>query len=308
MIESTSEAMYDLLKWKLNVKIVVTGVVVTLIWALIGWLIWPFIYGISSNIIDLLPFAMLRSDGTYMFIALVWAVGTMVTFAIIMMFFGEFFARKVSGEKYTLFLPLLITGVAMMWGFLIYLVFDKLYAVFFRILTSLPFEFTEKGVAGLIALYLIYNGVIVTLVAITSMRGKYILEPIREAKYPDESLVGSTGSTISATMKGVAIFIVASLVAFPLFFVPVINIIIQAALYIWLYHDVFRRDICALYCSESEKEEKKSEHSWPMWMVAALAALMSFIPFINFFAPAFGEIAVFHYVMKSRESDREEAS
>lgn len=308
MMESISEAMYDLLKWRINVKVVITGVIATLLWALIGWLIWPFIYGVSSEIMNLLPFAILRSDGAYMFIALVWALGTMVTFAIIMMFFGEFFARRVSGEKYTLFLPLLIAGIASTWGFLIYLVFDKLYAIFFRILTSLPFEFTEKGVAGLIALYLIYNGVIVTLVAITSIRSKYILEPIRKAKYPDESLVGDTESTIIATLKGIAIFIAASIVAFPLFFVPVVNIIVQVALYIWLYNDVFKRDVCALYCTEEEKRSKDRAHLWASWFAATVAALMSFIPFINFFAPPFGEIAAFHYMMKVRESRGKEAS
>ena len=303
-MESISEAMNDLLNWKLNVRIVVTGVVTTLLWAVIGWVIWPLVYGISSEIMNLLPFAILRSDGAYIFISLVWAIGTMVTFAVIMMFFGEFFAKRVPSKKYTTFLPLLITGIALFWGLVIYLFFDRLYEVFVRILTSLPFEFTEKGVAGLIALYMIYNGIVVTMVFITSLRSEYILEPIRKREYPDEKLEGDLIGTVGATIKGVAIFIGLSVLAFPLFFIPVINIAVQAALYIWLYKDVFRRDVCALYCTEEERNNREKEHRWAHWIVAMIASLMSFIPFVNFFAPPFGEIAAFQYVMKVKEKRR----
>ena len=307
LIEAVSDAMYDLLRWRLNVKTVMIGVVISLLWALVGWLLWPFLYGLSSSVMNLLPFAMLRSDGAYIFIALIWALGTMVTFALTMMFFGEFFARKVSGEKYTRFLPLLITGISLFWILLVSLMFDKLYMIFVRILTSLPFEFTEDSVAGLIVLYLLYNGIIVSMVTVASLRSKFILEPIRKEKYPSESLVGGMTGTIGATLRDVAIYLVILIIVFPLLFIPVLNIVIQLALYIWLYKDIFKRDVCELYCSESEKQERKKEHRWAPWVVATVASLMSFIPFINFFAPAFGEIAAFHYVMKVKEERRIEA-
>jgi hypothetical protein len=307
LIEAVSDAMYDLLRWKRNVKVVMTGVVVTLIWALLGWLLWPFLYGLSTSMMDLLPFAILRSDGAFIFIALIWAVGTMVTFALTMMFFGEIFARKISGERYTRFLPMLIMGISLFWAFVIYLSFEKLYAIFIRILTSLPFEFTEESVAGLIALYLLYNGVVVSLVAIVSLRSKLILEPIREEKYPSEDLIGGMVGTIGATLKDIALFVVILLIVFPLLFIPVANIVLQLALYIWLYKDIFRRDVCELYCTESEKTERKKEHVWAPWVIATVASLMSFIPFVNFFAPVFGEVAAFHYVMKVKES-RNDAS
>jgi len=307
MMEAISDTMYEMMSWKVNVKIVMTGVLVTLGWILLSWLFWPYVYGLSEKVMDILPFAILRSDGAYFFIAMTWAVATMVTFALTMMFFGEVFARKVTKEGYTRFLPLLILGISGFWAVVIYAMFDKLYAVFVRILTSLPFEFTEKGVAGLIALYLIYNGVVVTMVAVTSFRSKYILEPIRKKRYPDEALVGSAVSTIGATLRDILIFTGISIVAFPLLFLPAINILIQLSLYVWLYKDIFKRDVCELYCTESEKQERKREHMLAPWVVATIASLMSFIPFINFFAPPFGEIAAFHYVMKVKEDRRKKA-
>jgi hypothetical protein len=307
LIEAISDAIYDLLKWKRNVKIVTTGIVVTLVWVVLGWLLWPLLYGLSSSMMSLLPFAMLRSDGAYVFIALIWALGTMVTFALTMMFFGEFFARKVSGEKYTRFLPLLITGISLFWAVIVSLMFDKLYIIFVKILTSLPFEFTEDSVAALIVLYLLYNGVVVTIVAVTSLRSKSILEPIREISYPEQSLAGGFSATIGATLRDIAIYLVILIIIFPLLFIPVLNIVVQLGLYVWLYKDIFKRDICELYCTESEKQEKEKEHMWAPWVVAIVASVMSFIPFINFFAPPFGEIAAFHYVMKVKESRRGES-
>ncbi len=304
LLEAVSTAMYDLLRWKLNIKIVMTGVVVTLLWSILGWLLWPFLYGVGSSIMNLLPFAMLRSDGAYIFIALVWALGTMVTFALTMMFFGEIFARRISGARYTRFLPLMIVGISVFWAVIVAMMFGKLYQVFERILTSLPYEFTEKGVAGVIVIYLLYNAILVTMIALASLRSKYILEPLRLKYYPSQSETGDTEDTFMATVRDIAIFVGISAIAFPLLFIPILNIVIQLGLYIWLYKDMFGRDVCALYCDLNEKRSAKNDR-WEPWTVAVLASFMSFIPFISFFAPYFGEVTMFHLVMKVKESQED---
>jgi len=300
LLESISEAIYDLIKWKLNLRIVVKGVVVSFVWLLLGWLLWPFLYGMASKVMDFLPFAILRSDGAYFFIAMIWALGTMVTFALVMMFFGEVFARKVSGESYTRFLPLLVIAVSLLWAVIVFLMFDKLYAVFLRMLTTLPFDFTEKGVAGLMVLYILYNGIVLTLVALSGLQSRGTLEMLREEKYPSETLLGDREDVFASTMKDIGIFIGVSIVAFPLLFIPILNILLQFGLYIWLYRDVFKRDVCALYCNEDEKHQLK-KYKWEPWAISVFASLMSFIPFINFFAPYFGEVATFHFVMKTKD-------
>ena len=300
LLEAIPEAIYDLIKWKLNLKIVIKGVVISLVWLLLGWLMWPFLYGMASKVMDFLPFAILRSDGAYFFIAMVWALGTMVTFALVMMFFGEVFARKVSGESYNRFLPLLVIAVSLLWAAIVFLMFDKLYAVFLRILTTLPFDFTEKGVAGIIVLYVLYNGIVLTLVALSGLQSRGTLEILRKEKYPSEAILGEREDVFISTMKDIGIFVGISIVAFPLLFIPILNILIQFGLYIWLYRDVFKRDVCALYCNEGEKNALK-QCKWEPWVISVIASLMSFIPFINFFAPYFGEVATFHFVMKTKD-------
>ena len=299
LIESISMAAYDLLKPKRNIRIVMTGLVVTLLWVALGWLFWPVLYGVSSYIIDLLPFKMLKSDGAYIFISIIWLLGMLVTFSFIMMFFGEFFARNMREKNHNRLLPLVIAGISLVWILIIYFGFDQLYATFERVLKTLPFNFTEESVAAVMSVYLLYNGLIVTMVALSSMRSKYILEVLRIEQYPAKNLIGSAGKTFKSTFRNIMTFSVASLVSFPLLFIPVVNIIVQFSLWVWLYKDMFSHDVCELYCSE--QDQKSTNHRWAFWTISSISAVMSFIPFLNFFAPYFTEMAMLHLVMKAKD-------
>ncbi len=300
LTRAISMAMYDLLKSKLNFRIVMTGVVVTLVWFVLGWLSWSVLYGISANIMSLLPFKMLKSDGAYIFISIVWLLGTLVTFSLLMMFFGELFARNIKEKGHTRFLPLVITGISLVWLLIVYFGFNNLYAAFESILRSLPFDYTDDSVAAVMSIYLLYNGLIVTMAALASLWSKYILEDLREEQYPSEKLLGSAGETFKSTIRIILIFSGVSILSFPLLFIPVLNIIVQFSLWIWLYKNMFSRDVCALYCNEEEQTGVKN-HKWEFWIISSIASVMSFLPFINFFAPYFAEIAMFHFVMKRKD-------
>ncbi len=206
LIESISLAMYDLLKSKFNARIVMTGVAVTLLWFVLGWLSWSWIYGASSSIMSLMPFKMLKSDGAYIFISIIWLLGILVTFSLLMMFFGELFARNIKKKSHTQFLPLVVTGIALTWGLIIYFGFNRLYGAFEHILRSLPFNDTDQSVAAVMSVYLLYSGMIVTMAALTSFQSKYTLEKLRVEQYPSEKLLGSAGDTFKSTFKNILIF------------------------------------------------------------------------------------------------------
>jgi len=300
LTEAISMAMYDLLKSKLNFRIVITGVVVTLVWFVLGWLSWSVLYGISANIMSLLPFKMLKSDGAYIFISIIWILGTLVTFSLLMMFFGELFARNIKEKGHTRFLPLVITGISLVWLLIVYFGFGTLYGAFEHILKSLPFNYTDDSVAAVMSVYLLYNGLIVTMAALASLRSKYILEDLRAEQYPSEKLLGSARETFTSTLRIILIFSGVSILTFPLLFIPILNIIVQFSLWIWLYKNMFNKDVCALYCNEEEQRGVKN-HKWEFWAISSISSVMSFLPFINFFAPYFAEIAMFHFVMKTKD-------
>ncbi|MEA3455795.1 MAG: EI24 domain-containing protein [Campylobacterota bacterium] len=300
LVKAISMAMYDLLKSKINFRIVITGAIVTLLWFVLGWLSWSVLYGISANIMSLLPFKMLKSDGAYIFVSIVWLLGTLVTFSLLMMFFGELFARNIKERGDNRFLPLMIAGVSLVWALIIYFGFNTLYSAFEHILRSLPFEYTDDSVAAVMSIYLLYNGLIVTMAALSSLRSKYILEELRAEQYPSEKLLGGAGETFKSTIRIILIFSGVSILTFPLLFIPILNIIVQFSLWIWLYKNMFSRDVCALYCDEGERKGGKG-YGWEFWVISSISSVMSFIPFINFFAPYFAEIAMFHFVMKRKD-------
>ena len=299
LVKAISMAMYDLLRSKINFRIVMTGAVVTLLWFVLGWLSWSVLYGISANIMSLLPFKMLKSDGAYIFISIVWLLGTLVTFSLMMMFFGELFARNIKEKGHNRLLPLMIAGISLVWALVVYFGFNTLYGAFEHILRSLPFEYTDDSVAAVMSTYLLYNGLIVTMAALASLRSKYILEDLRVEQYPSAKLLGSVGETFKSTLRIILIFSGVSILTFPLLFIPLLNIIVQFSLWIWLYKNMFSRDVCALYCDEESRTSDKS-HKWEFWAISSISSVMSFIPFINFFAPYFAEIAMFHFVMKTK--------
>jgi len=63
---------------------------------------------------------------------------------------------------------------------------------------------------------------------------------------------------------------------------------------------MFSKDVCALYCDEKGQTDDKGNR-WAFWTISSISSVMSFIPFINFFAPYFAEIAMFHFVMKTKD-------
>ncbi len=300
LVESISMAMYDLLKSKLNFRIVMTGVAVTLLWFVLGWLSWSWLYGVSSSIMSLLPFKMLKSDGAYIFVSIVWLLGILVTFSLMMMFFGELFARNLKEKSHTKFLPLVISGISLAWALIIYFGFNTLYDAFEHALRSLPFNYTDESVAAVMSIYLLYNGLIITMAALSSLRSKYTLEALRVEQYPDRELVGSAGTTFKSTLRYILIFSGVSILTFPLLFIPILNIVVQFSLWIWLYKNMFSSDVCELYCSDGDEEANRS-HRGAFWTISSIASVMSFIPFINFFAPYFTEIAMFHFVMRTKD-------
>ena len=300
LVEAISVAMYDLLKSKLNFRIVTTGAFVTLLWFVLGWLSWPVLYGMSANIMSLLPFKMLKSDGAYIFISIIWLLGTLVTFSLMMMFFGELFARNIKEKGHNRFLPLMIAGISLAWALIVYFGFDTLYSTFEQVLRSLPFNYTDESVAAVMSIYLLYNGLIVTMAALSSLRSKYVLEDLRAKQYPSEKLLGSAGETFMSTLRDIIIFSGVSILLFPLLFIPLLNIVVQFSLWIWLYKSMFSRDVCELYCDEDVQTDTKKDQ-WEFWVIASISSVMSFIPFINFFAPYFTQVAMFHFVMKTKD-------
>jgi len=290
----------EILNWNTMRYALVSGFLITVMWVGIGVYFWDSLVAVSSHILELVPFSMVRSNGAWMLSTFLWLQVVLLTFALVFAFFGNIILRSVSKEKYTSFSLMVSGGSALFWAIVWYFKGDYIYGQFLKLLTWLPFETIEKGVAFLIGFYLIYNAIIVTLFFVASAFSEPLLSSVEKRHFNEDEVVRDhTFRVLGYTLKDSLIFVAISIIGMPLLFIPVLNIIVQIVLWIWLVKDTLTYDAAALSFEEVDKEILKT-HKGSLWFISMIAALFNFIPVLNLFGPYFGEIAMFHYLKSAQ--------
>ena len=279
----------------------VSGIIVSFIWVGIGIYFWNDIITLSSSVLSLLPFSMLRSNGAWMLSTFLWLQLVLVTFALVFAFFGNIFIGKMSREKYSFFSIFIGIASAVFWSVVWVFKADYIHAQFLKLLTWLPFETVEKGIAFLIGFYLIYTAIIVSMIFITSITSTKFLAEVREECFPYDRMYDDHEiSTIAQAMRDTTIFLFASLISFPFLFVPIINFIILVALWVWLMKDTIVSDASAFVFGDIDKK-RLQEYQVGIWSISIIGSLFNFMPVLNVFGPYFTELAMFHYLKDKRE-------
>ena len=103
IVEAIIFGFNEILNYHTMKLVLLIGVIVTLFWSITGYFIWDTLIGISTYFIDLVPFSMIRSNSAWMLVSLIWIILIVVTFSLILMFFGNIILEKVSKEKYSSF-------------------------------------------------------------------------------------------------------------------------------------------------------------------------------------------------------------
>ncbi len=291
----------EILTWNVMKLALISGVIVSAIWAFVGFLFWEQIVSLGSHILELVPFSMVRSNGAWMLSSFLWFQLVLVTFALIFVFFGNLILRSVSKERYTSFSVIVAILSAVFWAIVWFFKGDYIYHQFLQLLTWLPFETIEKGIGYMIGFYLIYSAIVVTMVFVVSIFSKPLIKSIEKRHFPDDEAVKDHAfKSIGYTIRDSAIFLIVSLIAFPLLFIPVVNFIVLIALWVWLVKDTFKYDVASLLFDKVDKQMLK-EHNLAAWTISFITALFNFIPVFNIFGPFFGEISMFHY-FKSKKN------
>lgn len=290
----------EILTWNTMKYALLSGFLVSVVWGFIGYLLWDHMIALSSAIIEFVPFSMIRSSGAWMLSTFLWFQLVIITFALIFAFFGNFILRTVSKEKYTSFSIWVILGSAVFWSVVWFFKGEYFYHQFLQLLTWLPFETVEKGIAFLIAFYFIYNAIVVSMIFLASVFSKPLMSSVEKRHFKEDDVVRDhTFKIVGYTLKDSALYLIASLIAFPLLFIPVINILVQTVLWNYLVKDTMSYDAAALVYEEVDTQEIKAK--WKgLGIISFVSILFNFVPIFNFFGPFFGEISMFHY-LKSLE-------
>jgi hypothetical protein len=295
----------EILKTNVMKFAMISGMVVSAIWVFIGVFFWSDIIAISDGILDLLPFSLIRSNGAWMLSTFIWLQLVLITFAIIFTFMGSLSATEDDREKFAAKAVLVGLGSALFWGVVWWFGGDYIYEQFLKLLTWLPFETVEKSLAYLIGFYIIYTGIIVSLIFVATLFSSKFLYNIKQKHFPYDRMYEDHGyNNIKQALKDTAIFAGASVLSFPLLFIPIVNFIILVGLWVWLMKETFTYDVAAFVFDEINKEKLK-EYKAALWGITILGSMFNFIPILNAFAPYFTQITMFYYLKEKRDSYRD---
>ena len=278
------------------------GFIISVIWIVIGVMFWDNIISLSSSILSFVPFSLLRSNGAWMLSTFLWMQAVLITFALVFAFLGNLIMQKVQREKYASFSLLIGLLSAAFWAVVWFYEGGYIYAQFLKLLTWLPFETIEKGLAYLIGFYIVYTGIIVTIIFVTSAYSSSFLQRVKEKHFPYDTMHDEYEyKTIKQTVKDTAIFTAASIISFPLLFIPIVNFIILVGLWVWLMKDTLACDTAAFVFGEVDKEKLK-EYKGAIWGLTFIGSLFNFIPVFNVFGSYFTELSMFYYLKEKRDS------
>lgn len=296
IIEAIVFGFSAILNYKIMKRALAVGLVVTLIWSLIGYSLWGGLVSTAAYFIDLVPFTMLRSNGAWILSFFLWFSLVLLTFALVLAFFGNMILERVSKEKYSSFSVLIVFVSAAFWSSVWFFNGSYIHSQFLRLLNWLPFETVQTSLSYLLGIYVVYSSIIVTMLLVTSFYSKALLEDVRDKYFPYEPFLEEDEVKASENrLFDVMIYIIISIVAFPLLFIPIVNIVLQLGLWIWLIKDTFVKDSAALLIPK-DKRSKLSEYKSGFLFISVVTSLFNFLPIFNIFGPFFGEIAMFYYL------------
>ena len=277
------------------------GSLVSAFWILIGFFVWDNLVSLSSYFINILPFSMLRSDGAWLLSSFLWFSLVLITFALLMTFFGSMVLEKISKNKYSVFSLSVVFVSAIFWGVMWFFYSNIIHEQFLHLLNLLPFQTIDASVAYLLSLYFIYGAIIVTMLIATSFFSEKILYQVKEQNFPYDKLLEENELELSENrLKDISLYSIVSLLVFPLLFVPIINFLIQIILWVWLIKDTLVHDTVALLL-QKDQQKKVAEYKVGLYTISAFTALFNFLPIFNIFGPFFGEITMFYYIKELRK-------
>lgn len=296
MMQSIIFGFREILTWNTMRYALLSGLIISICWGMIGYFLWDYLIAVSSHILDWVPFSMVRSNGAWMLSTFLWLQLVLLTFALVFVFFANLVLRHVAKEKYTLFSIWVAGGSALFWAVVWFFKGDAIYHDFLALLTDLPFQTVEKGIAFLIGFYFIYNAIVVSMVFVASFFSEALIVSVEKRHFKaDKVRRDHTWSSIGYTLKDSFVFLLVSLLVSPLLFIPLINIVVQIALWAWLVKDTMTYDTAALVYEKVDTKALK-DHRTAIWFLSMMVALFNVIPVLNIFGPFFGVIALFHYL------------
>ncbi len=286
------ESFKSITKWKISKIALITGLSIMSLWVVIGYIFWSPFVKFASSIVDLIPFDLIKTNGALLLSGVAFIQVIFITFAFIIIIFSYFIIEDAKKQEYPMYIVSIAFFVISFWSFIWFFNHDIIYDNLTKLLLWLPFKTVEKTMAYIFVIYIIYNLFVASLLLTVSFFSEKIISistGVRVRK-------NSADSVMLHTFKNSVIFIAVSLITFVLLFIPVLNIITQIAVWIWLIKDTYTYDVATMFYSKEESSYTQHKHKLPLYIISFVASMFNFIPILNIFSPFFAEFAIYNYL------------
>lgn len=295
----------DLIRWSILKNVLITGIPLMIIWIFIGYVVWDRLLEITTLIIGWIPFSIVRADGALLILFFIWSIAVLVSFAFVTAILSPILFKKInSGYYYYSFGTLIFFALFWMWVIISnWSIFQS--AIANKLLLWLPFQTVAEGSAWLLNFYILYSLYILSLYLVLAVYRKDFLLTIKEIDYPDvdisEEDIDAKHSFVA--LRDAILYIVLTILCFPLLFIPFVNVLTQMFLWAWLYRDANFIGTCKLICTNKEYQKYKT-HKFTIWSIAIFSSILNFLPVLNIFAPFFAQLMAFHWIMQEKLNNK----
>jgi len=176
------------------------GVVVTLFWSIVGFVFWDDIIAISSSLIDLVPFAFIRSNGAIFISTFLYMQLVLLSFAIVHAFVMNLYMNSTKERQNGFITLAIVTGSALFWAVVWFFNAKEIHLQLSKVLTWLPFETVEVAIAYLLGFYLLYNMIIISMTIAASLFSGDFLLRIKEEEFPYDTLYENEINVLKYTL------------------------------------------------------------------------------------------------------------
>lgn len=285
---SIVESFQDLTRKDIRKISVINGVFWAVVWIVIGVLGWRYMIGLTSFLINLLPFKFVQNAGAEFIFMILWLQAVLVSIGIFFSLFNSFLSKKT-------FSVLIAFFFALFWSMVFFYYKNEILSYLERLIRIFPFESIEQAVSVVLAVFILYSFYIISMyLGFLLFSEKYILNLIKEEyAYIEINSNFSKIKIFSILLKDFFIFLILLCLLYPLLFVPFVNIVLIIAL--WAY--VIKN---ALYESVISIVGKIDMDNKLIWAFSIVNVILNFIPMVNMFAPALGVLSIYHYIMEKK--------
>ena len=288
-------SVQDLSKNDIQRKSIINGAFWTVFWGIVIFLTWNSMISFTQKLLLWVPFDFIRYSGSYLIFTLLWIQIILITFGIIFYIFNRFIEKYLEKTHSRYFTLIIGSFIVISYTFLFLYYTHSLLLYISHFIKILPFQSVEELISIFLAILFYYMFFSVSVSLTFTFMGINILKNLSYEEYPNIKTVTVQKSTILYyALRDLSIFIIISLICYPLLLIPWINIFTMLFLWTYVIKDTYYHTVKNLFnLDDLDKKEK--------YLLAFLATILNFIPLLNIYTPAFGLILFYHYMIEKRE-------